>query len=98
MTSRSTIVLRNLTVAVTGASGSLFVQHLLDSLDRDERVATVNLVVSNSGLRVIVEEWELPSGNELVTNLMGRDAEKIHQQNNDYIGANVASGSYPTDA
>jgi 4-hydroxy-3-polyprenylbenzoate decarboxylase len=98
MTSRSTIVLRNLTVAVTGASGSLFVQHLLDSLDRDERVATVNLVVSNSGLRVIAEELELSSRNELVTKLLGRDSEKIHQQNNDDIGANVASGSYPTDA
>ena len=32
-----------LTVAVTGASGSIFVRHLLDSLDRDERVGTVNL-------------------------------------------------------
>ena len=89
---------RTLTVAATGASGSIFVKHLLDALDRDERVGTVNLIFSDSGLRVMAEELEVSGRNELVNKLLGRKSEKIHQQNNADIGANVASGSYPTDA
>ena len=34
----------------------------------------------------------------MVSKLLGRASQKIHQQNNADIGANVASGSYPTDA
>ena len=52
---------RTLTVAVTGASGSIFPKHLLDALERDERVGTVNLIVSDSGLRVMAEELEMES-------------------------------------
>ncbi|HEY4931282.1 MAG TPA: UbiX family flavin prenyltransferase [Terriglobales bacterium] len=90
--------LRTLTVAVTGASGSIFVKHLLDALDRDERVGTVNLIFSDSGLRVMAEELDATGRNDLVSKLLGRASQKIQQQNNADIGANVASGSYPTDA
>ena len=89
---------RTLTVAVTGASGSNFARHLLDSLDRDERVATVNLILSDSGLRVMAEELQISGRNELIDKLLGRASQKIRQQNNSDIGANVASGSYRTDA
>jgi 4-hydroxy-3-polyprenylbenzoate decarboxylase len=89
---------RNLTVAVTGASGSIFVKYLLDALDRDERVATVNLIFSDSGLRVMAEELGVAGRNDLVAKLLGRESSKIQQQSNTDIGANVASGSYPTDA
>ena len=89
---------RTLTVAVTGASGSIFVKHLLDALDRDDRVGTVNLIISDSGLRVMAEELDAAGRNDLVAKLLGRESKKIHQQNNADIGANVASGSYPTDA
>lgn len=58
----------------------------------------MNLVVSDSGLRVIAEELELSGRNALATKLLGRDSQKIHLQNNDDIGASVASGSYPVDA
>lgn len=91
-------VLRTLTVAVTGASGSIFVKHLLDVLDRDDRVGTVNLIVSDGGLRVMAEELEVSGRNDLVSKLLDRESNKIQQQNNVDIGANVASGSYPTDA
>jgi 4-hydroxy-3-polyprenylbenzoate decarboxylase len=90
--------LRTFTVAVTGASGSIFVKHLLDALDRDDRVGTVNLIFSDSGLRVMAEELEAAGRSDVVGKLLGRDSNKIHQQNNADIGANVASGSYPTDA
>ncbi len=85
---------RNLTVAITGASGSIFPKHLLDSLDADERVGRVNLIVSDSGLRVMAEELGISGRNEVVGKLLGRSSAKIQQQNNDDIGANVASGSY----
>jgi len=87
-----------LTVAITGASGSIFAKHLLDLLDRDERVGHVNLIISDSGLRVMAEELEISGRNEFVPRLLGRTSQKIRLQNNDDIGANVASGSYPIDA
>jgi flavin prenyltransferase len=89
---------RSLTVAITGASGSIFAKHLLDALERDERVATVNLILSDSGLRVMAEELQISGRNELLPKLLGRTANKIRQQSNTDIGANVASGSYQTDA
>jgi len=89
---------RTLTVAVTGASGSILPRHLLDALERDERVDAINLIVSDSGLRVMAEELGISGRSELVSKLLGRQPEKIQQQNNDDIGANVASGSYTTDA
>jgi len=89
---------RTLTVAITGASGSIFPKHLLDLLDRDERVGAVNLIVSDSGLRVMAEELQVSGRSELVVKLIGRDSRKIRQQSNSDIGANVSSGSYPTDA
>src|SRR3974390_1653891 len=89
---------RNLTLAVTGASGSIFAKHLLDALDRDDRVGTVNLIFSDSGLRVMAEELGIAGRNELTSKLLGRESGKIRQQSNADIGANVASGSYPSDA
>jgi 4-hydroxy-3-polyprenylbenzoate decarboxylase len=90
--------LRTLTVAITGASGSILPRVLLDLLERDERVGTVNLIVSDSGLRVMAEELEIAGRKELLTKLLGGAPHKIRQQNNHDIGANVASGSYPTGA
>ncbi len=90
--------MRTLTVAITGASGSIFPRLLLDLLDRDERVGALDLIVSDSGLRVMAEELGIAGRNQLLTKLLGRASQKIRLQNNDDIGANVASGSYPTDA
>jgi 4-hydroxy-3-polyprenylbenzoate decarboxylase len=98
MTSPTNVTARNLTVAITGASGSIFPKHLLEALESDERVGTVNLIVSDSGLRVMAEELGISGRNEMAGKLLGRSSAKIQQQNNDDIGANVASGSYATDA
>ncbi len=88
----------NLTIASTGASGSVFLRHLLQAVERDSRVHRVNLIVSDSGLRVIAEELGVKGRTRLAEQLLGSKSKKIEQQNNDDIGANVASGSYPTDA
>jgi len=89
---------QNLTIASTGASGSVFLRHLLLAVEREQRVHTVNFIVSDSGLRVIAEELGLRGRSRLVEQILGKKSKKIQQQNNDDIGANVASGSYPTDA
>jgi 4-hydroxy-3-polyprenylbenzoate decarboxylase len=98
MTALTNSAPRILTVAITGASGSILPKHLLDALERDERVGTINLIISDSGLRVMAEELGVSGRSEVVTKLLRRMAGKIQQQNNDDIGANVASGSYATDA
>src|SRR3954463_1350742 len=89
---------QNLTIATTGASGSVFLSHLLLILDRDTRVQSANLIASDSALRVMAEELGLRGRNNLVAHLLGHASRKIHQQANADIGANVASGSYPADA
>src|SRR5581483_4994570 len=89
---------QNLTIATTGASGAIFLRHLLSLVDRDSRVRIVNLVSSDSALRVIAEELNLRGRTNLVGQLLGRASRKVHQQSNADIGANIASGSYPSDA
>jgi len=88
----------NLTVAVTGASGVQFAVELLRAADGDERVEHVNLIVSEHALRVMAEEIGLRGRARLVERVLGRKSKKVALQNNDDIGANVASGSYPADA
>ena len=87
----------NLTIATTGASGSLFLKHLLLAVEEDARVSNVNFIASDSGLRVLAEELGVKGRNNLVATLLGTKSKKIHVQNNVDIGANVASGSYPSD-
>jgi 4-hydroxy-3-polyprenylbenzoate decarboxylase len=89
---------QTLTIAATGASGALFTRALLAVAEREGRISTVNLVVSDNALRVFAEELQIKGRNDLVQQLLGARSKKIQQQNNDDIGANIASGSYPTDA
>ena len=89
---------QNLTVATTGASGSVFLRQLLATVERDKRVQTVNLIASDSGLRVMAEELGMKGRSNLIPQLLGRPSRKIRLQSNSDIGANVASGSYPADA
>jgi flavin prenyltransferase len=90
--------LQNLTIATTGASGSIFLRHLLLLVDRDTRVQRANFIASDSALRVMAEELGLRGRNNLITQVLGHVSRKIQQQANADIGANVASGSYPADA
>ncbi len=86
----------NVTVGVTGASGSVFAQQLLLALEADDRVEKVSLVASESALRVLAEELGLSGRRELVDKLLGAPSRKIEQLVESDIGANIASGSYPS--
>jgi flavin prenyltransferase len=85
-------------VATTGASGSIFLRHFLLAVERDARVKTVNFITSDSGLRVMAEELAIEGRSELIRQIIGATSAKIQLQSNADIGANVASGSYPSDA
>jgi flavin prenyltransferase len=96
---------QNLTVATTGASGAIFLRHLLLALEADARVQSVNFIASDSALRVMAEELDIRGRANLVGQLLQRKSSssklgppKIKEQSNADIGANVASGSYPADA
>jgi len=100
---------QNLTIATTGASGSVFLRQLLLAVERDKRVQTVNFIASDSGLRVMAEELGIRGRANLVCQILAGDKTKtptantsskikIKEQSNADIGANVASGSYPADA
>jgi 4-hydroxy-3-polyprenylbenzoate decarboxylase len=89
---------RNITLAVTGASGSIYAVEILRALDADPRVAKINFAVSDNALRVFAEEMQLSGRNGLVEKLLGAPSKKVQQHLDSDIGANIASGSYPTDA
>jgi len=105
---------QNLTVATTGASGSVFLRHLLRAVERDNRVKNVNFIASDSALRVMAEELGVHGRSNLLGQILGPEkaspkstkrtpraanpSSKIKEQSNADIGANVASGSYPADA
>jgi 4-hydroxy-3-polyprenylbenzoate decarboxylase len=92
---------KNLTIAATGASGAIFLRHLLLTVSRDDRVETVNFIASDSALRVMAEELSLKGRSNVIGQLLGsgsRSSRKFQLQSNADIGANVASGSYPADA
>jgi 4-hydroxy-3-polyprenylbenzoate decarboxylase len=89
---------QNLTIAATGASGVIFTRELLRTVEADQRLTTVNFIVSDNALRVFAEELSISGRSDLVKQLLGSTSLKIKRQGNSDIGANVASGSYPTDA
>ena len=88
----------NITLAVTGASGSVYAAEILRALATDTRITKINFVASDSALRVFAEELHLSGRNDLSEKLLGAPCPKLQQHAETDIGANIASGSYPTDA
>ena len=96
--SKQNEVARNITLAVTGASGSIYAAEALRALASDTRVTKINFIASDSALRVFAEEVNLSGRNGLAEKLLGASCSKVQQHPENDIGANIASGSYPTDA
>jgi 4-hydroxy-3-polyprenylbenzoate decarboxylase len=89
---------RNISLAITGASGSIYAAEFLRATAQDDRIAKINLVVSESALRVLAEELHISGRNDLAEKLIGSASPKIQQHPETDIGANIASGSYHTAA
>lgn len=72
---------------------------MLRALNADARVAKVEFVPSEAALRVFAEELHLSGRNGLVEKLLGAQGSggKIVQHSEADIGANIASGSCPSD-
>ncbi len=87
----------HLTVAITGASGVVFGQILLQALEADARVERVHFVPSENSLRVLAEEMQISGRNGLAEKLLGKKSDKIQQLSENDIGASIASGSYPSN-
>lgn len=87
----------NLTLGITGASGAIYAIEMVRLLEDDHRVSRVNLVASDSALRVLAEETAIHGRNDLVERLLGSPSNKIQHHVDANIGANIASGSYPSD-
>lgn len=88
----------SLTLAITGASGSLVAVEALRQLHADPRVARVHLVASPSALRVLAEESGISGRTDLAEKLLGHPTPKITLHAYEDIGASIASGSYPLHA
>ena len=86
----------NLTLALTGASGSVFGREMLRALEADERLSRVHFVPSENSLRVLAEELSLSGRSDLLAKLLGAPPAKTHLHADADIGACIASGSYPS--
>jgi 4-hydroxy-3-polyprenylbenzoate decarboxylase len=86
-----------LTLAITGASGSIYAIEMLRALEADARVQHVDLVLSPSAMRVLAEETAVQGRSDLMQKLLGHTSGKIQLLAHEDIGAAIASGSYPSD-
>ena len=64
---------QNLTIATTGASGSIFLRQLLLAVERDDRIQHVNFIASDSGLRVLAEELGIQGRSNLLRQILGAE-------------------------
>ena len=83
-----------LIVAITGASGSVYAQRLLDLLD--QAGCQVHVVISQPGKQVITEE--LGIGEFTAEALIGRASGNLTFHRNSNLFSSIASGSCPMDA
>lgn len=79
-----------ITVALTGASGSIYAQHLIDALQGDERVDKIWFVATDNALQVI--KHELPEWH------WWKCGTKVEVLDNHSMFCSIASGSSASDA
>jgi 4-hydroxy-3-polyprenylbenzoate decarboxylase len=99
MTPREPTDQRTIIVAVTGASGAVFAQKILRTLEDDRRVGRVHLVVSDGGILLLKHELGISTKDrrKLSSLIVGGNSRKIECLDNENVGASIASGSYPVD-
>jgi len=86
----------NLTIALTGASGSIFGRELLRALEADPRITRVHFIASENSLRVLAEELGVSGRTDCLEKLLDAPPTKTLQHADANIGASIASGSHPS--
>jgi 4-hydroxy-3-polyprenylbenzoate decarboxylase len=95
------VVVKTITVGISGASGAIYAQRLLMHLEESPEVQQVNVVISGPGRRVISDELDVSTAadtEQIVAEMIGRPSTKAVVFHPGDIGAAIASGSYPVDA
>ncbi|GGZ37923.1 UbiX family flavin prenyltransferase [Streptomyces poonensis] len=87
---------RTITLAVTGAGGTRMARHVLSALERDDRVAHVDLLVSPNGRKLVAHEFGGAEDGDPVTTLLGRPTGKVTVWDSDTWEGPHTSGSYPS--
>ncbi|NDD62949.1 MAG: UbiX family flavin prenyltransferase [Acidobacteria bacterium] len=92
---------KRVTIGVTGASGAIYAQRLLQWLEVSPAVERIDLVITQAGVRVVGEELGINvAGTDprVAQELIGRESSKVVIHSANDIGASIASGSYLSDA
>src|SRR5258707_288768 len=88
----------NITLAYTGAGGTIVHRTLLRLLSGDDRVEHINVVASPNGHRLLQLEWGVENPAEMIPEIAGKNAKKVSVLNDRDLSSPVTSGSYPTTA
>ena len=88
-----------ISVGISGASGSAYAVKLLQVLNDIEEVTKIHLVISSNGFTLLKQETSLSvsSKNFQVEQLIGKQSEKIQYYDILNFYSPIASGSYPTE-
>src|SRR6202035_4681531 len=82
---------QNLTIATTGASGSVFLRQLLLAVERDARIQNVNFIASDSALRVMAEELGIHGRSNLIGQILTDGGSSKNSTKTSASRANVSS-------
>jgi flavin prenyltransferase len=88
----------NITLAYTGAGGTIVHRTLLKLLSSDDRVEHINVVVSPNGRKLLQLEWGIENPADMIPEIAGKNAKKVRVLNDQDLTSPVTSGSYPTTA
>lgn len=89
---------KTIVVAITGASGAVYAQKLLELLEGDSRVSRIHLVISEAGQRLVAMELGIVASElKRLPQQLVPGSQKIDLLPNKDIGASIASGTYPVD-
>ncbi|MER6975656.1 UbiX family flavin prenyltransferase [Streptomyces carpinensis] len=88
---------RNITLAVTGAGGTRMARFVLEALVKDERVAQVDLMVSQAGRQLIAHETGRDASGPAADLVLGAPAmDKVVAWDPEDLTGGPTSGSYPS--
>jgi 4-hydroxy-3-polyprenylbenzoate decarboxylase len=88
----------NITLAYTGAGGTIVHRTLLKLLSGDDRVQHINVVASPSGRKLLQLEWGMDNPADMIPEIAGKNAKKVRVLDDQDLTSPVTSGSYPTTA